>query len=134
MTSIFIVAKNEFITSNLENEGIHLFAHIDNISSIGEEFSIQRLDECVYTPTESIAEFLCEAGATEEEISMSNPELWIPAQTGFQLLNEYIKIVTDYHSLSEKTKSLILPELTNFSAILDVLCADGNEWHFEYDI
>ncbi len=134
MTSIFIATKNKINLTELANHGVHLINHLDLLSSIGEEHQLMRLDDCVYTPTEQIAEFLKSVGATEEEIEQANPELWFSAKEGLTLIKSYIKIISNYHSLSQTTKSVVLPELIQFRTLLELLCAENNEWHFEYDL
>ena len=118
----------------MSNDGANLLIHLDSISAIGEEYNLGRLDDYVYTPTEQIAEFLLSAGASEEEIERANPELWFSPEEGLSLMQSYIDVITQYHTLSDTTKSMVVPELKEFCAILEVLYTENNQWHLEYDL
>lgn len=142
MASIFIATKNEIQSENFHltessSEAFNLVNHIDAISAIGEENNLKRLDEYVFTPTEQIIDFFRSTGASEEEIRLieeANSNLWFEPHEGISLIQEYVHTILNYHTLSDTTKSQILPELIEFKKILEVCSQESNHWHFEYNM
>lgn len=135
MTSVYIAVKNP---TNAENDYINdarsLILHIDNISATGEEAGLNRLDEYVFAPLEDIAEFLLNAGASEEEIRNAHTEIWYDPGEGKNLLRDYIALLEGCHSLSESTKKPVIAELKEFYKIMASLEMEKNKWRFQYDI
>ena len=134
MPSIFIATREKSKSEYLPNDGRELILHFDNISSIGEEMGLSRLDEYIYVPTDQMLEFLKGAGAKDEEIENVNLELWFSPKEGLELISSYINTLEKYHTISQTTLKAIMPELKEFQRIMEILEQEYNEWHFEYDI
>jgi hypothetical protein len=134
MSSLYIAFKEESQAERMANDGTALLIHLDTISAIGAECGLARLEDYVYMPNDQIAEFLMKAGATHEEIEKANPVVWYPAEEGRDMLQGYVAALDDHHSISEATRSRVIPELEAFLEIFAVLVEEGNAWHFEYDL
>jgi hypothetical protein len=134
MSSLYIAIKNNSRAEQMANNGTALLIHLDAISAIGAECGLARLEDYVYMPNDQIAEFLMKAGATHEEIEKANPVVWYPAAEGRDMIQGYIAALSDYHSISESTKSKVVAELESFQEIFKVLVEEDNAWHFEYDL
>ena len=134
MPSIFIATREKSKSEYLPNDGRELILHFDNISSIGEEMGLSRLDEYIYVPANQMLEFLKGTGAKDEEIENVNLELWFNPKEGLELISSYINTLEKYHTISQTTLKAIMPELKEFQRIMEILEQEYNEWHFEYDI
>jgi len=134
MPSIFIATKNKSKTDMELNDARELILYIDAISAIGEENGLMRLDEFIYAPLEEISDFLVKTGASKEELEKAYEDIWFEPKVGKDLVERYINLVRNYHSLSETTKSKIIPELENFKHILKTLVEENNMWRLQYDI
>jgi hypothetical protein len=134
MSSLYIAFENDSRAEQMANDGTALLMHLDTISAIGAECGLARLEDYVFMPTEQLAEFLLQAGASYEQIAEANPVVWYPAAEGRDTVQGYIAALNDYRSISENTKSEVISELESFWEIFTVLAEEGNGWHFEYDL
>lgn len=111
-----------------------MMIHLDSISAIGEDHDLKRLDQYVsYTP-EEVSDFLGGLEAAQEQIDESHREQWFDPKAGLELIEKYIDLVKNYHSLSDTTKGQCIPELESYKEVLKILVDENIRWHFSYDL
>jgi hypothetical protein len=132
--AIYISSQVPSSADQIAVNGKHILLHIENISSIGEEYGLKRLDEYIsYSPDETL-EFFDKSMLTPEQSEMLSQELWFDPKEGLALIVQYIDLVERYHSLSETTKKQCLEELKSYISVLEILAQENIQWHFSCDI
>lgn len=83
--------------------GKYFVLHIDNISSIGEDHGLRRLDEYIgYTLDEALG--YANDSAHKEQSKENYQEEWFDPAEGHELISRYIEPINNYHSLSDTSK------------------------------
>lgn len=108
--------------------------HLDNISSIGEESGLARLDEFFSFDLDEAIDLLAEVGASQVDVEATHKEDWFGPELGRALIKDYMELIRDYHSLSDTTKKQCLADLEEYEKVFDILVQEKIRWHFSYDI
>jgi hypothetical protein len=132
--AIYITAEKPSSADRIAVDGKQILVHLDNLSAIGEEHGLRRLDEYIDYAADEMLDFFDESMLTAEQIDTLSQEQWFDPTEGLTLINSYIDVVKHYHSLSETTKHHCLEELYSYRAVLEILAKAGINWHFSCDI
>lgn len=114
--------------------GKYFILHIDNISAIGEEHGLKRLDEYIGYTLDETLEFMVDSSDLHDSIRENHEEDWFDPKEGYSLIKKYIDLVKSYHSLSDTSKKHCLEDLESYKKILEVLTKHNIRWHFSCDI
>ncbi len=131
MNAVFVVSRKGHDLGSFDNQGIMLLLYLDTVSSIGEEYGLRRLDECVYISDADKLEFLGEAGMSSEQIAETRSPLWIAASEGLELVDAYTEKLNSHHSINDGTRVGVLQELARFRLIFQALAEYHDDWRFE---
>jgi len=114
--------------------GKYFILHIDNISTIGEEHGLKRLDEYIGYTLDETLEFMNTSSDLHDTIREHYEEEWFDPSEGHDLIKKYIDLIKNYHSLSDTTKKHCLEELESYKMVLEVLTKRNIRWRFSFDI
>ncbi len=132
--AVYITCESPTSADDIAVDGKNMIFHFDNISAIGEDHDLARLDEYVSQTMEEMLEFMISSTASKEQIEATYKEQWFNPKEGLELIEKYIELVKNYHSLSETTKHHCLADLEQYREVLEVLVKENVRWHFSYDI
>ena len=132
--AVYISCESRTSADDIAVDGKNMVIHIDNISAIGQDHNLNRLDEYISQSTEELLEFIGGSIESKEQIEASYKEQWFEPQEGLELVEKYIDLVKNYHSLSETTKEQCLADLEQYRRVLEMLVSENVRWHFSYDI
>jgi len=132
--AIYISTETSHSAEEIAVSGKYFILHMDNICSIGEDNGLKRLDEYISYSLEDALDFINESIAPGEQVENNYQEEWFDPKEGLALINKYIDLVGNYHSLSEASKKKCLEDLGSYQAVLESLAKENIRWHFSYDI
>ena len=132
--AIYIATESPSPADQIAVNGKYFILHIDNISAIGEDHDLKRLDEYISYTLEETLEFLDESIVSREQAEQNHVEQWFDPKEGLELIKKYIDVVKNYHSLSETSKKQCLEDLESYKSVLEVLVKENIRWHFSHDI
>ena len=132
--AIYISTETPSSADQIAVNGKYFILHIDNISAIGEDHGLRRLDEFISYSLEETLAFVDESITSSEEIEESYQEEWFEPKEGLELIKKYIDLVKNYHSLSQATKKHCLEDMESYKSVLEILVKENVRWHFSHDI
>jgi hypothetical protein len=132
--AVYISAESPSAADKIAVNGKYFVLHIDNISTIGEDHGLKRLDEYISSTLDDVLELADESITPREKIQENFQEQWFDPGEGLALIDNYIDLVKNYHSLSETSKSQCLEDLQGYKAVLEILAKENIRWHFSYDL
>ena len=132
--AVYISFESPTTADQIVVDGKHMMLHLDNVSAIGEDHGLKRLDDYVSQTMEEVLDFMDDAMASQEQIITTYHEQWFDPKEGLALIEEYIGLIGNYHSLGETIKSKCLIDLKSYREVLRILTQENIRWHFSYDI
>jgi len=132
--AIYISSKTSCSAEEIAVSDKYFILHMDNVSSFGEDNGLKRLDEYISYSLEDALDFIDEPSAPVEQIENNYQEEWYDPKEGLALINKYIDLVENCHSLSETSKKKCLEDLGSYQAVLESLAKENIRWHFSYDV
>ena len=131
MNAVFVVSRKGHDLGSFDNQGIMLLLYLDTVSSIGQEYGLRRLDECVYISDVDKLELLGETGMSPEQITQILSPSWITASEGLELVDAYTEKLNSHHSINDGTRVGVLQELARFRLIFQAMAECHDDWRFE---
>jgi hypothetical protein len=132
--AIYITSEQPSAVDSIAVNGKYFILHMENISVIGEDHGLKRLDDYIsYTLGEALA-FTDESITPREQIEENYQEQWFDPAEGLALIEQYIDVVTNYHSLSATSRTQCLEDLQGYKSVLEILAQENIRWHFSCDI
>jgi len=132
--AIYISTEKPSIADQIAVNGKYFILHIDNISAIGEEHGLKRLDDFISYSLEETLEFIDESITPRDEVEKAYCEQWFDPKEGLELIMKYIELVKSYHSLSDSGKNQCLEDLEIYRSVLEILANKNIRWHFSHDL
>ena len=132
--ALYISFESPTSAENVVVDGKYIMPHLDNISAIGEDHNLKRLDEYVSQSLSEILEFIDESVIPKQKVEETHNERWFDSNEGLEVIGKYKEVVKTYHSLSNTTKEDCLRDLESYEEVLKVLAKENIRWHFSYDI
>lgn len=130
----YIVSNDGDTSYSTMMSGKGLGLALDNVSCMGEDAGMTRLDDFVSHSKEDTIEIMRGGGFTDIDESKFPDEQWYDSKMGIKLVEQYIDKLKTYDYIDKTDKENSLQDLNDMLSILKLLDHKGLKWHLTIDI